>query len=100
MIDKDNYLVDKKNGLLERLRGDEISRRIAQETPLSAQVALLMNVLDAIVNVLEDVLEGEDSEQKEWDEYQAFRQKVKAEVDAEFKETEAFCSAEERSYNG
>lgn len=85
MIDKDNYLVDKKNGLLERLRGDEISRRIAKEYPLSAQIALLMD---------------KDTKWREWDEYQAFRSKVKAEVDAEFKETEAFCSAEERSYNG
>jgi hypothetical protein len=80
MIDKDNYLVDKKNGLLERLRGDEISRRIAKEYPLSAQIALLMD---------------KDSKQKEWDEYQAFRQKVKAEVDAEFEQMELQISLEQ-----
>lgn len=85
MIEKDKYILAKKNGLLERLRGDEISRRIAKEYPLSAQIALLMD---------------KDSKQKEWEDYQSFRSKIKAEVDAEFKETEAFCSAEERSYNG
>jgi hypothetical protein len=71
MITKDNYILADKNGLLERLRGDEISRRIAKEYPLSAQIALLMD---------------KDSKQTEWDEYQAFRQKVKAEVDADFAE--------------
>ena len=88
MIDKDNYLVDKKNGLLERLRGDEISRRIAQETPLSAQVALIMDVLDAVVVVLADEFEGKDSKAEEWKTYQALRQKVKAEVDADMEARE------------
>ncbi len=73
MIDRDKYLLAKKNGLLERLRGDEISRRIAKEYPLSAQIALLMD---------------KDTKPKEWEEYQAFRSKIKAEVDAEFKELE------------
>lgn len=73
MITKDNYILADKNGLLERLRGDEISRRIAKEYPLSAQIALLMD---------------KDTKQAEWDEYQAFRSKVKAEVDAELEEME------------
>ena len=65
---KTKYLLAKKNGQVERFRGDEISRRIAKEYPLSAQIALLM-----------------DKEQKpaEWEAYQAFRAKVKAEVDNE-----------------
>lgn len=82
MIDKDNYSVDKKNGLLERLRGDEISRRIAKEYPLSAQIALLMD---------------KDIKWREWDEYQAFRSKVKAEVDAEFEEMELQIALEENT---
>lgn len=82
MIDKDNYSVDKKNGLLERLRGDEISRRIAKEYPLSAQIALLMD---------------KDIKWREWDEYQAFRSKVKAEVDAEFEQMELQIALEENT---
>ena len=84
MIDKDNYLVDKKNGLLERLRGDEISHRIAKEYPLSAQIALLMD---------------KDSKQKEWEEYQSFRSKVKAEVDAEFEQMEKSIIFDEVEYD-
>lgn len=82
MIDRDNYLTDKKNGLLERLRGDEISRRIAKEYPLSAQIALLMD---------------KDIKWREWDEYQAFRSKVKAEVDAEFEQMELQIALEENT---
>lgn len=73
MIEKDKYLLAKKNGLLERLRGDEISRRIAKEYPLSAQIALLMD---------------KEAKPQEWEEYQAFRINVKAEVDAEFTKIE------------
>ena len=67
-IEKDKYLLAEKNGLLERYRGDEISRRIAEEYPLSAQIALLMD---------------KDTKVDEWNAYQAFRNKIKAEVDAE-----------------
>ena len=67
-MDREKYLLAKKNGLLERFRGDEISRRIAKEYPLSAQIALLMD---------------KDTKSEEWEIYQAFRNKVKAEVDAE-----------------
>lgn len=65
---KTKYLLAKKNGQVERFRGDEISRRIAKEYPLSAQIALLMD---------------KDLKYSEWNEYQSFRAKVKAEVDAE-----------------
>ena len=68
MIDKNKYLLAKANGLADRFRGDEISRRIAKEYPMSAQIALLMD---------------KDSKPVEYAEYQAFREKVKAEVDAE-----------------
>lgn len=65
---KTKYLLAKKNEQVERFRGDEISRRIAKEYPLSAQIALLMD---------------KDKKPTEWEAYQAFRAKVKAEVDAE-----------------
>ena len=67
-IEKNKLLLAEKNGLLERFRGDEISRRIAKEYPLSAQIALLMD---------------KDEKADEWNAYQSFRSKVKAEVDAE-----------------
>lgn len=65
---KENYELAKRNGDLDRFRGDEISRRIAKKYPLSAQIALLMD---------------KDLKYTEWVEYQAFRSQVKAEVDAE-----------------
>ena len=68
MIDREKYLLAKANGLEERFRGDEISRRIAQEYPLSAQIALLMD---------------KDDKPDEWTQYQEFRSKIKSEVDAE-----------------
>lgn len=70
---KDKYIEAKANGLEDRLRGDEISRRIAVEYPLSAQIALLMD---------------KDSKPVEYAEYQAYRAKVKAEVDADIAEVE------------
>lgn len=67
-MDKEKYLLAKKNGLVERFRGDEISRRIAKKYPLSEQIALLMD---------------KDEKPGEWNAYQAFRADVKDEVDAE-----------------
>ena len=71
---KTKYLLAKKNGIVERFRGDEISRRIAKKYPLSAQIALLMD---------------KDIKPEEWSAYQAFRAEVKAQVDAEISITEA-----------
>ena len=68
MIEKDKYILAKANGVLETLRGDEISKRIGKKYPLSAQIALLMD---------------KDEKPEEWNEYQAFRDAVKSEVDAE-----------------
>ena len=65
---KTRYLLAKKNGQFERFRGDEISRRIAKEYPLSAQIALLMD---------------KDEKPDEWKAYQEFRSKVKTVVDDE-----------------
>ncbi len=72
-MDKEKYIISKKNGLEERFRGDEISRRIAKKYPLSAQIALLMD---------------KDEKTEEWEQYQAFRAEIKAEVDAELEKIE------------
>ena len=80
MIEKDKYLLSKKNGLFERLRGDEISRRIAKKYPLSAQIALLMD---------------KDFKYTEWAEYQAFRVQIKNEVDNEIAAIEAEINHDE-----
>lgn len=65
---KTRYLLAKKNGMAERFRGSEISRRISKVYPLSDQIALLMD---------------EDEKPTEWEAYQEFRAKVKSEVDNE-----------------
>lgn len=67
-IEKNKLLLAKKNGLLERFRGDEISRRITKEVPLSAQIAMLWDG---------------NTKPEEKEAYQALRSKIKAEVDAE-----------------
>lgn len=72
-MDKEKYFIAKKNGLEERFRGDEISRRIAKKYPLSAQIALLMD---------------KDEKPEEWEQYQTFRAEIKAEVDAELEALE------------
>lgn len=72
-MDKEKYLLAKKNGQVERFRGDEISRRIAKEYPLSAQIALLMD---------------KDKKSDEYDVYQVFREKIKQEVDVEINKIE------------
>ncbi|MBP3573854.1 MAG: hypothetical protein J6J71_04530 [Prevotella sp.] len=74
MLNKENYEIAKKNGVVDRFRGDEISRRIAKEYPLSAQIALLMD---------------KDLKYAEWQQYQAFRQEVKNAVDEEIAAIEA-----------
>ena len=68
MTFKEKYLLAKKNGKEEKCRGDEISSRIAKKYPLSSQIALLMD---------------KDEKPDEFEEYQIFRAKIKAEVDAE-----------------
>lgn len=72
-MDKQKYLLAKKNGKLDKLRGDEISRRITKEYPLSTQIAILMD---------------KDTKPTEWNEYQQFRAKVKFDVDLEMAQLE------------
>lgn len=81
MFTKDDYEHAKINGLAERLRGDEISRRIGLEIPLSEQIAILCD---------------RDIKPDKFARYQGIRARVIAEVDAviagfetgEIKETE------------
>lgn len=69
--------VERANQLLEQCRGDEISCRIAAKGyPSNAQTALAFNTLKDIINGTTEYLE-------ELKEYEAVREAVKAEVDAE-----------------
>ncbi len=70
IFNKSNYELAKKNNDLDRFRGDEISRRIAKEYPLSAQIALLMD---------------KELKHEEWEKYQSFRAEIKFDVDNEIK---------------
>ena len=81
MIDRNKYILAKANGLEDRFRGDEISHRIAKEYPQHAQIGLEMNVL-------KDILRGTNEHYAEWEAYEAFRAKIKDEVDAEIAEIE------------
>jgi hypothetical protein len=94
MIDKNKYILAKANGLEERFRGDEISKNISQGNvsnadeelqkgvPISAQIALLMDMIDLICDVLQII------PPKKYSDYQLFRKSAKAEVDAEISEME------------
>ena len=73
MITREEYEQAKANGMAEQIRGDIISKRISVKYPLSAQIALLMD---------------KDTKPTEFAEYQAFRESVKAQVDAELAELE------------
>lgn len=68
ILNKENYELAKVNGLLERLRGDEISRRIGEIIPMSEQIALI-----------------QDKEKKpdKYEKFQALRTRIKNEVDAD-----------------
>lgn len=68
-MDKAKYELAKKNGKLEKFRSDEISKRISAKYSFSNQIAILMD---------------KDTKPDEWNAYQEFRAKVKAEVDEEF----------------
>ena len=73
-MDIAKYLIAKKNGKLEKLRSDEIARRISKKYSYNDQFAVLMD---------------KDTKPDEWIAYQEFRSKVKFEVDKEFIELES-----------
>ena len=68
MINRDDYESAKANGLEERFRGAEISRRISHIVPISDQIALIQD---------------KDDKPEKYAKYQALRAQIKAEVDAE-----------------
>ena len=72
-MDKEKYLIAKKNGKIEKLRSDEISRRISAKYSLNDQISVLMD---------------KDTKPMEWYSYQEFRAKVKADVDIELAKLE------------
>ena len=72
-MNKEKYLLAKKNGKIEKLRSDEIARRICARYSFNDQIAVLMD---------------KDIKPAEWNAYQDFRAKVKLDVDKEFKEFE------------
>ena len=72
-MNKAKYLLAKKNGKLEKLRSDEIARRISAKYSFNDQIAVLMD---------------KDIKPDEWSAYQDFRAKVKDDVDKEFAEFE------------
>ena len=85
-MDMDKYLLAKENDLLERFRGDEISNRIRNNKnhPFNAQVGLLMNII-------KDLITGSKEHYAEWEEYEAFREEIKTQVDQELIEMEIKC---------
>ena len=75
MITRDEYDQAKANGKLEELRGDMISKRIGRKYSRSAQIAVVMNIA-------KDFIIGAQEHYAEWEAYEAYRETVKAEVDA------------------
>lgn len=70
MFNKYDYKHAEINGLADRLRSDEISRRIGLEVPLSDQIAILAD---------------KDEKPDKFAHYQSIRARIIAEVDAEIK---------------
>lgn len=77
-MDKAKYLIAKKNGKLEKLRSDEIARRIIAKYSYNDQFAILMD---------------KDTKPSQWIAYQEFRANIKEEVDREFAELEEQTNA-------
>lgn len=82
IFNRENYEAAKANGLVERFRGDEISRRISKISPIHTQIALDKNII-------KDLLNGTREHYAEWLESESIREKVKAEVDEEIKTFES-----------
>lgn len=75
MITRDDYEQAKANGKLEQLRGDMISKRIGRKYPPHTQIAVDKNII-------KDFMRGTQEHYAEWEAYEAYRETVKAEVDA------------------
>lgn len=70
IFNRENYELAKVNGDVDRFRGDEISRRIAKEVPLSEQIAILMD---------------KDAKPEKFTKYQALRNAAIVSVDEDIK---------------
>lgn len=68
-----NYELAKKNNDIDRFRGDEISYRISQVFPLSAQIAILMDA---------------ETKPDRKAEYEVFREEIKQWVDEDIAQWE------------
>jgi hypothetical protein len=66
-MNRENYLLAKANGLEARFRGDEISKEIAKDVPMSEQIAILMD---------------RDTKPEKFAKYQQLRAEAKERVDA------------------
>ena len=71
---KTRYLLAKKNGQVERFRGDEVSKEISKTVPISRQIAILMD---------------KDTEPEQFAQYQLVRIKAKQVVDTKIAAIEA-----------
>lgn len=80
---KTRYILAKKNGQVERFRGDEISKEISKTVPSNDQQALQTNMIN-------DLLNGRElSYKEEWDKYQSARAEAKRIVDTKIAKIEA-----------
>jgi hypothetical protein len=80
---KQRYLLAKKNGLVERFRGEEISKEISKTVPNNDQQSLQTNMINDLLNGVEF------SHMEEWEKYQAVRVEAKKIVDAKIAAIEA-----------
>ena len=79
---KTKYLLAKKNGMVERFRGEEISKEISKTVPSNDQQALQ-------TNMLQDLMDGVPfSHLMEWGKYQAVRVEAKKHIDAKIEAIE------------
>lgn len=91
MVDFDKYVLAAENGLLDKLKGDEIANRIAKECPRSEETALLKDMVHALITAsLENkkLKHCHSFKETEWMKDYERRERIKAEVDREFKELE------------
>lgn len=75
---KTKYLLAKKNGQVERFRGDEVSYEISKTVPLSKQISILMD---------------KDTEPEQFAKYQLVRAEAKRVVDAKIAAIEGELNA-------
>jgi hypothetical protein len=84
-FDAHEYLLSKKTGDDKRYTGDVISNTIGLEVPISAQIALLMDTL-------QKVIDG-DTDFSEWNQYQQYvRTETKNSIKLKVQEAEEYAN--------